>query len=258
MRRPNGRRKLLEPKMQLIVGLGNPGDKYARNRHNIGFMAVDAIAARHNFPAFRQKFSGLISEGTIDGERVLLLKPQTFMNASGDSVVAAANFYKLTAAEITVFYDEIDLVPGKVRVKRGGGSGGHNGIRSIDPQVGPDYRRVRLGVGHPGHKDGVMPHVLGDFSKADQEWLVPVLDAVADNTGRLLKGDDNTFMNKLAIAVAGDGADRPQRPETADPTRPKAQSHIRGARPKAPQAKVPETGPMADMLRKLLGKKNED
>jgi PTH1 family peptidyl-tRNA hydrolase len=242
--------------MQLFVGLGNPGDKYARNRHNIGFMAVDTIALRHNFPPFRQKFSGLVSEGTIDGERVLLLKPQTFMNASGDSVGATAKFYKLGATDVTVFYDEIDLVPGKARVKRGGGSGGHNGIRSIDPQIGPDYRRVRLGVGHPGHKDAVMPHVLGDFSKADLEWLLPELDAVADNAGLLLKGDDNTFMNKLALAVNGDGAARPERPPTADPTRPKAQSHIRGARPKPLQAKLPESGPMADMLKKLLGKKD--
>jgi PTH1 family peptidyl-tRNA hydrolase len=243
--------------MQLLVGLGNPGEKYARNRHNIGFMAIDAIARRHNFPAFRQKFTGLVSEGQLDGARVLLLKPQTFMNASGDSVVQATNFYKLTPAEVTVFYDEIDLTPGKVRIKRGGGSGGHNGIRSIDPQIGADYRRVRLGVGHPGHKDAVMPHVLGDFSKADQQWLVPLLDAVADNAGLLLKGDDNTFMNRLAIAVGGDAARRPERPETADPTRPKAppkgQSHIRAARPKAPQAKLPQSGPMADMLKKLFG-----
>ena len=240
--------------MQLLVGLGNPGDKYSRNRHNIGFMAIEAIARRHGFPAFRQKFGGLVSEGTIEGERVLLLKPQTFMNSSGDSVVQATGFYKLGPADVTVFYDEIDLVPGKVRIKRGGGSGGHNGIRSIDPQIGAEYRRVRLGVGHPGHKDAVMPHVLGDFSKADQEWLVPVLEAVADNAGLLLRGDENTFMNRLAIAVAGDGAERPARPETADPTRPKAQSHIRAARPGPTQVKVPETGPMADMLKKLFGK----
>ena len=241
--------------MQLFVGLGNPEEKYLRNRHNIGFMAIDAIARRHNFPAFRQKFSGLVSEGEIEGERVLLLKPQTYMNSSGDSVVQATRFYKITPAEVTVFYDEIDLVPGKVRVKRGGGSGGHNGIRSIDPQIGADYRRVRLGVGHPGRKEAVMPHVLGDFSKADHSWLDPLLDAVADNAGLLLKGDENTFMNRLALAVGGDGAERPERPKTADPTRPKAQSHVRAARPKAPQASVPETGPMAEMLKKLFGNK---
>ncbi|HVW94218.1 MAG TPA: aminoacyl-tRNA hydrolase, partial [Devosia sp.] len=146
-------------------------------------------------------------------------------------------------------------VPGKVRVKRGGGSGGHNGIRSIDPQIGPDYRRVRLGVGHPGHKDAVMHHVLGDFSKADRLWLDPLLDAVADAAGLIVKGDDNGFMNRLAIAVSGDGAERPERPKTADPARPKAQSHIPAAHPK-PQAKPRETGPMADMLKKLF--KRED
>jgi len=242
--------------MQLFVGLGNPGEKYRGNRHNVGFMAADAIARHHNFPPFRQKFSGLVSEGTIEGERVLILKPETFMNASGDSVGAAAKFFKLGPPDVTVFYDEIDLVPGKVRVKRGGSSGGHNGIRSIDPQLGADYRRVRIGVGHPGHKGRVMPHVLGDFSKLDHEWLDPLLAAIADSAGLLLKGDDNSFMNRLAIAVGGDAASRPQRPATADPARPKAQSHIRTARPKAPPAKLPETGPMAEMLKKLLGKKD--
>ena len=242
--------------MQLFVGLGNPGEKYRGNRHNVGFMAADAIARHHNFPPFRQKFSGLVSEGTIEGERVLILKPETFMNASGDSVGAAAKFFKFGPPDVTVFYDEIDLVPGKVRVKRGGSSGGHNGIRSIDPQLGADYRRVRIGVGHPGHKDRVMPHVLGDFSKLDHEWLDPLLAAIADSAGLLLKGDDNSFMNRLAIAVGGDAASRPQRPATADPARPKAQSHIRAARPKAPPAKLPETGPMAEMLKKLLGKKD--
>lgn len=244
--------------MHLIVGLGNPGDKYRNNRHNIGFLAVDAIARRHSFPAFREKFQGLIAEGSIDGERVLLLKPQTFMNASGDSVQQVTKFYKLGPADVTVLYDEIDLAPGKVRVKVGGGTGGHNGIRSIDPQIGNSYRRVRLGVGHPGHKDLVMPHVLGDFSKAEQQaWLTPLLESLADNAGMLVKGDDNGLMNKLAIAVQGDGAERAQRPPTADPTRKKApggQSHIHAARRPKPPAKLPETGPMAGMLRKLFGR----
>lgn len=233
--------------MQLLVGLGNPGEKYRNNRHNIGFMAVDAIARRHDFPPFRQKFAGLVSEGTIGGEKVLLLKPQTFMNNSGESVQAAAGFYKLEPEAITVIYDEIDLASGKVRIKRGGGNGGHNGLRSIDPRIGTNYRRVRLGVGHPGHKDRVAGHVLSDFHKSDAEWLDPLLDAIADNADLLLKSDDSGLMNKLAHAVGGDGAERPQR------SAPKAESHIRAARQAETKAKAPETGPMAAMLRKLFG-----
>jgi PTH1 family peptidyl-tRNA hydrolase len=244
--------------MHLIVGLGNPGDQYRSNRHNIGFMAADAIAARHGLSPWRQKFRGLLAEGSIGGHRVLLLKPQTFMNSSGDSVGAAVKFHKLDPADVIVIYDELDLVPGKVRVKVGGGNGGHNGLRSIDPQIGTGYKRVRLGIGHPGSKDAVTRHVLNDFAKADAAWLTPLLDAVAGNVGLLLDGDDNGFMNKVALAVQGDGAERPERPLTADATRPKAQSHIRAARPKPPQVKVPETGPMAAMLQKLLGNKNGD
>jgi len=242
----------------LIAGLGNPGADYARNRHNAGFMALDTIHASYTFGPWRARFHGVVSEGALAGRKTYLLKPTTFMNESGRAVGEAARFFKLSPAAVVVIHDEIALAAGKLKVKTGGGDAGNNGARSVTAAIGPDYRRVRLGVGHPGHKDGVMPHVLGDFSKADQEWLVPVLDALADNAGLLLKGDDNTFMNKLAIAVAGDGAERPQRPETADPTRPKAQSHVRAARPRAPQAKVPEAGPMADMLRKLLGKKKDE
>lgn len=242
--------------MQLLVGLGNPGDKYRNNRHNIGFMAIDAIASRHGFPPFRNKFSGLISEGTIADERVLLLKPQTYMNNSGESVLAAMSFYKLAPEAITVIYDEIDLASGKVRIKRGGGNGGHNGLRSIDPRIGTNYRRVRLGIGHPGDKDLVMPHVLGDFSKAEMVWFGPLLEAIGDNADLLVKGDDNTLMNRFAIAVGGDGAGRPQRPGTADPTRPKAQSHIRAARRPGAPAAVPENGPMAAMLKRLFGDKD--
>ncbi|MDB5506352.1 MAG: Peptidyl-tRNA hydrolase [Devosia sp.] len=233
--------------MHLLAGLGNPGEKYAGNRHNVGFMAIDAIAAHHKFPPFRSKFNGLISEAEIAGEKVLLLKPQTFMNESGQSVAAAASFYKLRPEAVTVFYDELDLVPGKVRVKRGGGNGGHNGLRSIDPRLGLDYRRVRIGIGHPGHKDRVMPHVLGDFAKIDRDWLKPLLDTIAEATPLLLKNDDNGFMNRLARAVNGDLAHEPKRPRSE----PKPQRQA--APPAAPPVKAPETGPMAAMLKKLFG-----
>lgn len=232
--------------MKLIVGLGNPGGQYEGNRHNIGFMAIDAIARAHSITQFRSKHAGQLAEGTIDGEKVILLKPQTFMNRSGDSVQQVAKFYKIEPADIIVLYDELDLAPGKVRVKIGGGNGGHNGLRSIDPQIGLDYKRVRLGIGHPG-KEYVTPHVLGDFAKADRDWLQPLLDGIGSHIGMLLKGDDNGFMNKLALAVKGD------EPPAEKPAPKPAQSHVRQARPASPDAKVPETGPMADMLKKLFG-----
>lgn len=231
--------------MKLLVGLGNPGGQYEGNRHNIGFMALDAIARAHGITQFRSKHGGLLAEGNIGGEKVILLKPQTFMNRSGDSVQQVAQFYKLALSDIIVLYDELDLAAGKVRVKIGGGNGGHNGLRSIDPQIGLDYKRVRLGIGHPG-KEFVTHHVLGDFAKADQAWLVPLLDAVGKHADMLVKGDDSGFMNKLALAT------RPADEAEAKPA-PKAQSHIRQARPGKPQVELPKTGPMADMLRKLRG-----
>nr|WP_314258226.1 aminoacyl-tRNA hydrolase [uncultured Devosia sp.] len=231
--------------MKLLVGLGNPGGQYEGNRHNIGFMALDAIAREHSITQFRSKHSGLLAEGTIGGEKVILLKPQTFMNRSGDSVQQVAKFYKIEPADVIVLYDELDLAPGKVRVKVGGGNGGHNGLRSIDPQIGINYKRVRLGIGHPG-KENVTHHVLGDFAKADQTWLTPLLDGIAKHVGLLLKGDDAGFMNKLALATQA-GDEKPEKPA------PKAQSHIRQARPTKPQVDVPKSGPMADMLKKLLG-----
>ncbi|MEO6396611.1 MAG: aminoacyl-tRNA hydrolase [Devosia sp.] len=242
--------------MHLIAGLGNTGDKFRSNRHNIGFLAADAIVARHGLAPYREKFTALVSEGTIEGEKVLVLKPLTMMNRSGQAIEQAMQFYKLTPADLTVLYDELDLVPGKVRVKIGGGNGGHNGLRSIDPRIGTGYRRIRLGIGHPGHKDRVIGHVLADFSKADRLWLDPLLATLADNAGLIVKGDDSGLMNKLALAVQGDGAARPERPETADPTRKKAQSHIRAARP-APLPKAPKTGPMAELLAKLFGRKTD-
>jgi len=231
--------------MLIFAGLGNPGAKYANNRHNVGFMAADAIARRHSFSPWTKKFQGEIAEGRLGGEKVLLLKPQTFMNLSGQSVGEAMRFYKLDTSAITVLYDEIDLAAGKVRIKSGGSAGGHNGIRSIDQHIANDYRRVRIGVGHPGAKELVHGYVLGDFAKADHAWLDPLLESIADNADMLAKGEDNGFMNKISLAVGGNvGAPKPE----------KAQSHIRQARSQQPQVKLPETGPMAAMLKKLLGK----
>ncbi len=233
--------------MKLLVGLGNPGAQYEGNRHNIGFMAVDAIASANGISGWKSKNSGLLAEGNIGPERVLLLKPQTFMNKSGDSVQKVASFYKIAPADIVVFYDELDLAPGKVRVKIGGGNGGHNGLRSIDPQIGLDYKRVRLGIGHPG-KEFVTHHVLGDFAKADKTWLDPLLEDIGRHAAMLLAGDDAGFMNKLALAAKVSEEPKPA---------PKAQSHIRQARTGSPQVDVPKSGPMADMLKKLLGNKGE-
>ena len=191
--------------MQLFVGLGNPGAQYALHRHNIGFMAADAIAEVNRFDAWRTRFQRLAAEGRIGSSKTLLLKPTTYMNESGRSVGEAMRFYKLTPANVTVFYDELDLAPGKVRVKVGGGAAGHNGIRSITAHIGENFRRVRLGIGHPGHKDRVTGHVLGNFSKAELDgWVPDVLGAVAAEVEWLLKGDDARFMNDVALRTARD------------------------------------------------------
>jgi PTH1 family peptidyl-tRNA hydrolase len=187
--------------MLLLVGLGNPGDGYAKHRHNIGFMAIDTIAEKYSLGPFRKKFHGRIAEGEIAGRKVLALKPETFMNESGRAVTAAAAFYKISPEDIIVFHDEIDLEAGKVRVKRGGGHAGHNGLRSIHDHMGPDYGRVRLGIGHPGDKDQVTGHVLKDFAKSDSEWVGKVLDALADHAPLLIAGDDSAYMSKAAEAV---------------------------------------------------------
>jgi peptidyl-tRNA hydrolase, PTH1 family len=186
--------------MLLWVGLGNPEPGMARQRHNIGFMAIDVIARRHGFSPWRQRFKGFCAEGQVGGEKVLALRPMTYMNLSGESVQAATAFYKIPALDITVFHDDLDLAPGKIRVKQGGGAAGHNGLRSMDQHLGtPDYWRVRLGIGHPGHKDRVTGHVLGDFSKADMDWLLPCLDAVADEAALLAAGKPEDFMTKIAL-----------------------------------------------------------
>ena len=189
--------------MRLIVGLGNPGARYARNRHNIGYMAVDAIARRYGVPAFRSRFKGELAEGVIAGARRLLLRPETFMNASGESVLAAMSFYKIPPGEIVVIHDELDLRPGKVRVKRGGGSAGHNGLRSIDAMIGADYWRVRLGIGHPGIKELVHPYVLQNFTAEEEKLIVaPLLDAVAETVPLLLEGAPDAFMSEVARRFA--------------------------------------------------------
>jgi PTH1 family peptidyl-tRNA hydrolase len=187
--------------MYLVVGLGNPGEKYARNRHNIGFMAADEIVRRHSFSPYRAKFQGEIAEGKIGTHKVLVLKPQTFMNESGRSVKEVITFYKIAPEDILVLHDELDLAPGKLRVKRGGGHAGHNGLRSIHAHVGDVYTRVRLGIGHPGSKEQVTGHVLKDFAKADQDWMTPQLDAVADNIELIFAGQDSDFMSRVAQAV---------------------------------------------------------
>jgi PTH1 family peptidyl-tRNA hydrolase len=191
--------------MQLFVGLGNPGAKYARNRHNIGFMAVDEIARRHGFAPWRRRFQGESSDGSLDRERVILLKPTTYMNDSGRAVQEAANFFKLGAGDITVFQDELELPPAKLRVKVGGGIAGHNGLRSISSHVGNDYRRVRLGIGHPGVKELVHHYVLSDFARADDAWVSALCEAVADNAGLLATGRDSTFQNRVHLVMQGRG-----------------------------------------------------
>ena len=191
--------------MLLFVGLGNPGAKYAHNRHNIGFMAVDEIARRHGFAPWRRRFQGETAEGTLDRERVVLLRPATFMNESGRAVQEAASFFKLSAGEITVFQDEIELPAAKVRVKVGGGIAGHNGLRSISSHVGNDYRRVRIGVGHPGVKELVHGHVLSDFAKDERPWVIALCEAIADNVGLLVTDKDSTFQNKVYLAMQAKG-----------------------------------------------------
>jgi peptidyl-tRNA hydrolase, PTH1 family len=202
--------------MKLFVGLGNPGAKYAGNRHNIGFMALDRIAADHGFSPWRRGYQGLVAEGRLGAEKVVLLKPETFMNLSGQSVRAAADFYKLGVDAITVLHDELDLAPGKCRVKQGGGHAGHNGLRSIHAHMTEAYARVRLGIGHPGHKDAVADYVLHDFAKADQDWLDDLLRGLSDGAPFLAEGDAAKFLNAVALrmapARASTGTERPPKP----------------------------------------------
>jgi len=208
--------------MKLIVGLGNPGGKYARNRHNIGYMAVDRIAEDHNFGPWKSRFQGLVAEGRLGAEKVLLLKPETFMNLSGQSVGEAIRFYKLDPDQVIVLHDELDLAPGKTRVKHGGGHAGHNGLRSIHGHIGDSYGRVRLGIGHPGRKELVSGYVLHDFARADADWLEDLMRGISDGAPYLAAGDDGKFMNAVALRTV------PQRPS------PIAKTPARADKPAAP------------------------
>lgn len=232
--------------MILVVGLGNPGPEYARNRHNIGFMAADELVRRHSFGPWRIKFQGEMAEGTIAGAKVLVLKPMTYMNLSGQSVAAAARFLKAAVEDIVVIHDELDIAPGRLRVKRGGGAGGHNGLKSIDQHLGQNYRRVRLGIGHPGDKDRVAGYVLHDFAKADS-WLEPLTGAVAEAMPLLLDGDEAGFMNRVAVLTA--------------PPKVKKDKPAGVSTPAAPADATPSTaspaGALADALRAALARKKD-
>ncbi len=207
--------------MKLFVGLGNPGAGYAKNRHNIGFMAMDRIAEDHGFGPWKSKFQGDVTEGRLGSDKVLLLKPGTFMNRSGQSVQAAMQFYKLEPADVVVFHDELDLAPGKCRVKQGGGHAGHNGLRSIHGHIGEAYGRVRLGIGHPGHKDKVAGYVLHDFAKAEEDWLDDLLRGISDGAAHLADGDTGKFMNAVALRVAPPrSSTSPAKAEKADVPKP--------------------------------------
>ncbi|WP_210485108.1 aminoacyl-tRNA hydrolase [Microvirga antarctica] len=203
--------------MRLFVGLGNPGPRYAKNRHNIGFMAVDAIARAHRASPWRRRFQAETADATIAGEKVIILRPQTFMNESGRAVADAMRFFKIPLGDVSVFYDELDLPPAKVRVKVGGGNAGHNGLRSITAHCGNDYRRVRLGIGHPGHKPLVQNYVLGDFGKAEEKWVEDLCRTLASHADLLARGEDSSFQNKVHLAMEASGWTDVKRPgEKAD------------------------------------------
>lgn len=236
--------------MKLFVGLGNPGDKYARNRHNIGFMALDQIASDHGFSPWKAKFQALICEGTLAGTKVLLMKPQTFMNLSGQAVGEAMRFYKLTSQDVTVLHDELDLAPGKCRVKQGGGHAGHNGLRSLHSHIGADYGRVRLGVGHPGHKDAVAGYVLRDFPKADEAWLGDLLLGISDGAAALAAGDGGKFMNAVSLRVAPPRSSTGSKPAKNQPApaKPGQQPAQKAPTdpPAGPQDKAADANPAPD------------
>src|SRR6056297_3062715 len=230
--------------MQLFVGLGNPGAKYAGNRHNIGFMAIDRIAEDHGFGPWKGKFQGEIAEGQLGGQKVMLLKPGTFMNLSGQSVGEAMRFYKLEPGDVTVFHDELDLAPGKLRVKQGGGHAGHNGLRSIHQHIGEAYGRVRLGIGHPGHKDRVAGYVLQDFAKADGDWLDDLMRGISDGAPKLAAGENDKFLNAVAQRTAparsSKTAARADKGDNSDKAKaPKPEAHPEAAPEPEPDSRNP-------------------
>lgn len=239
--------------MKLLVGLGNPGDKYARHRHNVGFMAVERLAVRHSFSPWKKRFQGYACDGEIDGERALLLKPDTFMNESGRSVGEAMRFLKLPITDVVVFHDELDLDPGRVKAKIGGGNAGHNGLRSISAHLGNDYTRVRIGIGHPGHKDAVSGYVLHDFAKVEMVWLEPLLDAMADAGGALLAGKPELFLTQVARATQTE-AGAESKAEAKSKPEPKVAA--KGKHPAGERASK-QASALAENLRKwIAGKKD--
>lgn len=247
--------------MKLFVGLGNPGSEYAHNRHNVGFMAVDAIHDAHRFGPWKRKFQGAAADGEIAGEKVLLLKPQTYMNESGRSVGEAARFLKIAEKDIVVFYDEIDLAPSKLKIKTGGGNAGHNGLRSISAHLGNDYVRVRIGVGHPGTRELVARWVLSDFAKAEQEWLSPLLEAIAKAAPRLVPDDQSRFLTDVARQLGESGDPRKDKKTEKDVNRaaqdaatprPKPRSHPAGDRA------AKSANALAENLKKWLAGRKSD
>ncbi len=247
--------------MIIFAGLGNPGEKYAHNRHNIGFMALDRIAADHGFAPWRARFQALVTDGTLGGQKVMLLKPQTFMNLSGQSVGEALRFHKLDSTDLTVFHDEIDLAPAKIKVKLGGGHAGHNGLRSIHQHIGPAYGRVRLGVGHPGHKDAVPGYVLRDFPKADADWLDDLMRGISDGAAHLAANEVPKFLNAVALrltpARSGSGtapvakAKTATAPDNSGPAETRLSAVPGSARPATPPAPPPETPDPRSVLQRL-------
>ena len=231
--------------MKLFVGLGNPGAAYAGNRHNIGFMVVDHIAADHDFGPWKKAFKGLVADGRLGAMRVLLLKPETFMNLSGQSVQAAMAFHKILPADVVVFHDELDLAPGKLRTKMAGGHAGHNGLRSIHGHIGDAYGRVRLGIGHPGHKDAVADYVLHDFAKADADWLEDLLHGISDGAALLAAGEDAKFLNKVALRLSPPREATDTKPRKVEPATPK---------PKKPDADSPSIQDDRTLLQRLTDK----